>query len=288
MPVLTLTDRIGSQSLGTTSVQTQLSGQRNAAASNYICPAWMNGLITIRGDLSELTPTAGQSVLATLKLQSNDVNFGNYEVPTVALGSVLGATNFQYSRGSNVKEVFPVGLAPPATGTLGGVNIQIFGQTQVNCTVGPRMGATLWISNLTPAESQVYSLMSSKVQGSGPTSTGTTATQVSVGTPLPTISGATGATIFEAFGIVASGTIVASDQTQGFFLVQAPEVPVPIRFDIDPITGFLGATGQVQNLWSYAENLHMEVTTPTSLQEFVNLEVAPANAGNFELGVLYQ
>lgn len=283
MALLITSDRIGARSIGTGTAQTQLSGDRSGNATNYVVPAWVRAILSVRSDVAELTPTAAQSVMATLKVQSNDVNLGNFEVLAPPLGSALGATAFQAAfSGMNVG-VYPLNLP-----LNGGESIQFFGQAQVANTVAPTMGATIWISNTPASESQVFSLMSSKNQGSGPTSTGTTAVTVPIGTPNPTISGSGGATLVAGFGAIGLTTIVASDKTQGWFLVQAPELPVPIRWNIEPINGFLGATGQVAEFVSFMTGLHMEVATPTSLQESLVLETAPANAGNFVLGVLYQ
>lgn len=283
MALLITSDRIGARSLGTGTAQTQLSGDRSGNATNYVVPAWCRAILSVRSDLAELTPTAAQSVTATLKIQSNDVNVGNYEILAEPLGSALGATAFQFGAEGMNGGTYPFNLP-----LNGGENLQFFGQAQVTNTVGPTMGATVWLSNTPVKEAQVFSLMSSKIQGSGPTSTGTAAGTVNIGTPAPTISGATGATLIAGFGAIGLTTIVASDKTQGFYQVQAPEVPVPIRWNVEPINGFLGATGQVSELISFITGLHMEVATPTSLQEALVLETAPANAGNFVMGVMYQ
>lgn len=245
-------------------------------------PAWARSILAVRPDLVEITPTAGQSVLATLKLTSSDVNLGNYEVFAQPYGSALGATAAPVaSRGQN-SAAYPLNLK-----VNGGEHIQFYGQAQVANTAAPTMGATVWLSNQPPTEPQFYSLAMSKYNAAAnPISTGTAAGKVS-GTAF-TVSGNGGMTIKALYGVVKSGTIVASDCVQGFFQVEAPEIPVPPRFNAEPVAGFLGTVGQSLNFISACEGLNLAVTTPTTITPSLTLETAPANAGAFELAVLYQ
>lgn len=279
--VQVLPDRIGARSLGTGTTQTQLSGDRSGNATDYTVPAWARAILAVRADLAVKTPTAGQTAFATLKLGSNDLNFGNFEVFVPPVGSALSTVAASLTTGMNIS-AYPLNLK-----VNGGEKIQFYGQAQVANAVAPTLGATVWLSNQPPTEPQWYSLAMSKINNSSnPVSTGTATGKVA-GTSF-TISGSGGTTIKAIYGVISSGTIVASDDVQGFFQIEAPEIPVPPRFNAEPVQGFLGTTGQVQNLISKLEGMNLRVQTPTSIAPSLTLETAPANAGVFEIAVMYQ
>lgn len=289
---------ISSRSTGTATAQTQLSGDRSGNAADFVTPTWCRYLTKVRTFLTELTPTAGQSVLNTLKIQSSDVNVGNYEVFAEPLGSALSTTaTYLQGQGSNTA-VYPWNMtnnasAGPLAGqaTLAGVHFQFYGQSQITNTVAARQGALVWADDSGPDTTlgvgQWYSLATSKINNSSnPTSTGTSAAAVS-GQAI-TISGIGNATLRGLYGVVTSGTIVASDTVIGWFTVTANELSVPLQWNMEPITGFLGTVGQVQNLISKCEGIAIQAKLPTTLSNTLTLDVAPANAGNFEIAVMYQ
>jgi hypothetical protein len=276
---------ISSRSTGTSTTQTQLSGDRSGNAADFVVPTWCKGIPRVRTFITELTPTAGQSVLNTLKISSNDLNCGNYEVFAAPLGSVLGATATYLAGDGQNTAVYPWNLK-----TNGGEHLQFFGQSQITNTVAARQGACIWANDVGPVPelgSQWYHLLTSKINNSSnPTSTGTSAAAVTGQTI--TISGTGLVTIRSLYGVVTNGTIVASDTVIGWFTVLAPEIPVQLQWNMEPITGFLGATGQSQNLISKLEGISIQVKTPTTLSTLLTMDVAPANAGNFEHCVAYQ
>lgn len=287
-----LTDVVSSRSLGTGTAKTQLSGDRSGNANNYTLPAWARSILAVRPFISELTPTAGQAVLASLKVESDDLGIKDFEVYASPLGSVLGATATDLSDPQNWT-AYPLNF-----NCNGGENMQLFGIPQIANTVAPRMGATLWISDQPATGNPVRAKIGGAAGGgASTTSTGTSAARVS-GTTI-TISGgisqpefgqtgALGRRIKAVYGVVTSGTIVASDVVIGWFEVAAAELAATIRFNMETIQGFLGATGQVWNRISKAESQDVVVQTPTTLTTTLVMDVAPANAGNFGVGVLYQ
>ena len=274
-------DVISEKSLGTSTAQSQLSGDRSGNAADYVVPTWCKSIRLVRTHLSEITPTAGQAVSATLKIQSSDLNIGNYEVFAAPLGGILGATAVALEAPQNA-QVYPFQLR-----TGGGEHLQFYGQAQVANTAAPFLGACAWISNDGPTDRQYFSLATSKYNNaSNPTSTGTTAAAV---TGLPfTISGQGSIRIKGAYFMATSGTIVASDVMRGWVALTAPELPVPIRWNIEPIQGFLGSTGQTWNLLSKIEGIDIEAKTPTTISNVLTIVTAPANAGVFEVAALYQ
>lgn len=286
-----LPDTISSRSLGTGTAKTQLSGDRSGNATNYQLPAWARSILAVRPWLSELTPTAGQSVLATVKLESDDLGIKDYETFAQPLGSVLGATATFLEPGQNFVQ-YPVNF--PCNG---GENMQFFGVPQIANTVAPRMGATIWISDQPPGLNPVRCKVTGTAGGgASTTSTGTAAGRVTGGTisisggvtqpELP--QGSVGRRIKAVYGIVTSGTIVASDTITGWFELSSAELGATIRWNMEPVQGFLGATGQVWNILSKLEGLDVVVQTNTTMTATLVMDVAPANAANFAVGVLYQ
>jgi hypothetical protein len=175
--------------------------------------------------------------------------------------------------------------------------MQFYGVPQIANTVAPRMGATIWISDQPPAQQPVRAKIGGTAGGgASTTSTATTATRVtgttitiSGGVPQPELpSGSVGRRIKAAYGIVTSGTIVASDTITGWFEISAAELGATIRWNMEPVQGFLGATGQAWNIVSKIEGLDIVCQTNTTLQTTLVMDVAPANAANFAVGIVYQ
>lgn len=281
---------ISSRSLGTSTVQTTLSGDRSGNATNFVCPQWGKAIPRLRTFITELTPTAGQSVVSTLTQVSTDTGalpaVGNYEVFATPLGSALSTTaTFLNGNGSNYA-TYPWNFRINPS-----MQITFYGQAQVANTVAPRQGACLWVDDSgtdSALGGQWHFLTTSKNNNSSnPTSTGTSAGSVTGQTV--TISSLGQITLYALYGILTSGTIVASDTTIGWYYVYAPEIPVgQLQWNIEPNTGFLGTVGQEQNLISKMENIAVSVKTPTTITTYINMDVAPANAGNFEVCLGYQ
>jgi len=280
---------ISSRSIGTSTTATQLSGDRSGNATDFIVPTWCRAIPRVRGSTSITVPTAGQSVEASLRITSTDLNVGNYEVWLEPLASVLGATGMSFNgNGQNAAE-YPWNMG--ATRRLqGGEHFQFFGQAQVANTSAARAAAVVWADSDGPDASiggQWYSIATSIFNNSSnPVSTGTSAAVVT-GTSF-TISGQGSVTIRALYGLIAPGTIVASDSTVGWFTLTAPEIAVPLQWNVEPVNGFLGATGQVQSLISQMEGIAVAAVTPTTITNTLTLDVAPANAGKFAVAAMYQ
>ncbi len=274
-------DVIGDRSLGTSTAQIQLSGDKSGNATDYVVPTNVRSILAVSPILSQLTPTAGESVQATLSLISSDLNFGNCEMLAEPLGSALSTVAFQPATVQN-RNIYPLNM-----NTQGGEHIQFYGQAQVANTVAPFMGATLYVSDQPIQGPQYFYLTTSKNKNSSnPTSSGTSPTAVA-GQSV-TISGQGTGTIRALYGVFASGTIVASDVVRGYFSVSAPEIQyVNHRWEMEPVQGFLGTTGQTNNYIARADKLSIPFKTPTTVSTTLTLVTAPANAGTFEVGIQY-
>lgn len=280
---------VTSRSLGTSTAQTQLSGDESGNATDFIVPANVRSIIGVEPYLMELTPTAAKSVMATLKVTSNqgDLNFGNCEMLAEPLGAVLGATAFQVTT-PQIRNYYPINI-----NTKGGEHVQFYGQCQVANTVGPRMAANVIMSDKpTPQKQVFYATTSILNNASNPTSTGTSAGAVTGQAITITGSGGTTGqnrgTIVALYGAIGNTTIVASDLTAGRFTITANELDYANHeFYNEPIQGFLGSTGQTNNFLSKSLNLSIGFKLPTTISTGINLDVAPANAGNFEICLAY-
>lgn len=275
-------DVISAISLGTSTAQTELSGDRSGNSTDYVVPSWCREIEKVRGQLAVVTPTAGQTAFATLKLQSNDVNFGNYEVFLEPVGGVLSTTSTSITIGQNVA-TYPLGMDTPR----GGERIQFYGQAQIANTAAPYGSACVWLSDI-PAIQQYYSIaMSKNNNSSNPVSAGTSAATVA-GSQF-TVSGV-GSRIRALYGVFTSGTIAAAESENGYFTVQAPEIQRAntLRWNNEPVQGFLGTVGQSECLISKLEGLDVPFTTPTTISTSFVVANTAANAGKFEVAMLYQ
>jgi len=226
-----------------------------------------------------------------MRITSTDLNVGNYEVLAEPLGSVLGATALQINgNGQNAAE-YPWNMG--ATRRLqGGEHFQFYGQNQIANTADDHMGALVWADSEGPDNSipgQWYSIaMSLFNNSSNPVSTGTSSGAVS-GTSF-TVSGQGAVTIRAVYGYVTQKVIVAGDLLVGYFQLSAPEMAVPIQWNLEPTSGFLGATGQTQDLISQCEGIAVSAVTPTTISPSMNLAsvVSIGAAGTWIVAAMYQ
>lgn len=281
---------ISARSLGTSTAITELSGDRSGNATDFITPTWCRAMTKVRTSISQLTPTAAQTVFSTLRVTSSDLNVGNYEVLCEPLGSVLGATAFQVNGNGQNAATYDWNMG--ATQRLkGGEHFQFYGQAQLANTVAPYQAAMVWCDSDghdTSRGGQWYSIATSINQNSNnPGETGTAAGTQNAS--VFTISGQGAITIRALYGFIALTTIVASDVTVGYFQIDAPEFQYhPLYWLIEPVNGFLGATGQVQELISQCEGIAVNAVTPTSVTPTFVLTTPPANDGDWEVAMMYQ
>lgn len=289
-------DQIASVSLGTSTGKTKLGGtQVQGTGADYLVPGDARSIVAVRPKLFETTPTANQSVVATLKIESADLHLGDYEVFATPLDSGLGTAENMYH---DTSPIYPCNFP-----CFGGERMQFFGTAQVANTVAPLMAVDVFLSDtqgafldaICPTLAQVtdYSIpYQAKVAGinygGGPTSTGTAAaTQVFDGG----LNISAPQKLFKAFyGIIAGTTPAASKPVAGQFAVTAGELVLnPQRWNAEPITGFLGTTtaGTLEQI-SKVEGLNIRLKAPSFVKGSFTLDSAITTLANFEVGYLYQ
>jgi len=285
-------DNIASVSLGTSTSKTKLAGQYvQGTGANYIVPTACRCIVGVRPKIYETTPTANQAVLATCKVESTDLKMGDYEVLANPMDSGLGTAEIQYM---DTAPWWPL-MYP----TYGGEQVQIYGTAQVANTVAPLMavdllladtwpegfnGSTMsWASGYGPVQSKVVGIN----YGGGPTATGTAAGSVA------TDGGITISTpkkrLIDVIATVVGTTPAASKPFGGMMQIIAGELSVnPLRFAIEPITGFLGTTTAGQKLpLTHAGPLNISLRAPSNVKSSFTLDTAVTTAGNFATQYMY-
>jgi len=227
-------DNVANASLGTSTTKTNLLG----TGAYYNVPSGMRTIVAVRPVVAEKTPTANQSVLADLIVESNDTFIGDFEVPANPIGSGLGTTETMFA---DEPHWFPANIP-----VAGGNKIKFSGQCQVANTVAPYMAVDLILSD---KDSSVfgpqmhYIANSLNYNGTSTTETGPTTAGTSTGAAI-TISGSTPRVLRALYGIVANTTPAASQPINGQFGFASPSLsgPNPIYLSVSATQGFLGTT----------------------------------------------
>jgi hypothetical protein len=287
-------DVIAAVSLGTSTAKIKLGGtQVYGTGADYLLPTAAKCIVAVRPKLVSTTPTANQSVVATLKVESSDLHMGDFEVFANPIESGLGTTETQFQD--------PAPWYPLMQPCLGGEKMQFYGTAQIANAVAPLMAVDVLLSN-TPPEGFVngawqqgagyFGPVQAKVAGinygGGPTALGTTASSVATDAGV-TLSGPK-KRLLALFGIAVDTTPAASKPISGWFAVNATELSInPLRWAAEPITGMLGTTvaGGLAHISAMAP-LNLSMKAPTTPKAQFNLDQAVTNAGNFEVGYMYQ
>ena len=289
---------IGSRSIGTSTTSTQLSGDQSGNATNYVVPTWVSCFSRVTPYICELTPTAAQTCFATLLPSSSAaLGIGFYEVPAQPLGSVLGATATTLSPGQQtLRWPWNLGaggaLPGQSSALLKGASVQFNGQAQVANTVAPNMGAVIWqfAGGVDTTLGGLWQSLWTSIgqSSSNPVAAGVVDGATTNGTPFTSIPGTGKIKIRGAYGALLPTTIVASDQGIGFWNIFSSTLPKNINVPVEPIQGFLGATGQAQTQISKVEGIYEDCLLPVTLQNTLTLDQAPDTAANFEVGIMFQ
>lgn len=275
-----LVDVIGALSLGTGTAKTQLDGGRQGSASSYILPAACRAILGVQPVFYETTPTADQTPVASLKVESDDLGIQAYEVLAQPLATAVATNDSVLS--DSIRSV----IYPAFWPTKGGERVNFYGICQASNTVAPLMGANIyWSDNAGDLKDRPYRALIGGTAGGGNsgTSTGTAAATVS-GASI-TISGGN-KLIREITGILANTTPTASEPVAGYMSFTAPELAYTIRAQFEPVSGVLG-TGQPFNHLTRIQNLKVLCRSPSTISTSLTLAQAPGTAGNFYNGILY-
>lgn len=273
-------DQIAAVSLGTSTSKTKLGGtQVEGTGADYLLPTATRSIVAVRPKIVLTTPTANQAVMATLKVESSDLGMKDYEVFANPIDSGLGTNETQFQ---DAGPWYP--LMQPCNG---GEKVQFFGTAQVANAVAPLMSVDVLLSDRQPKMPICQAKVAGINYGGGPTATSTTA-----GTVI-TDGGVTIAGPFRLlkalYGIVVGTTPAASKPISGQFTVNASELGInPLRWNAEPITGFLGTTtaGTLAHL-SGVEGLNLILRAPSTPKSTFTLDQSITTAGNFEVGYLY-
>lgn len=290
-------DQIASVGLGTSTAKGKLGGtQVSGTAADYTVPGDARSIVAVRPKISlEGLPTANQSVVGTLKIESADLHLGDYEVFANPIDSGLGTAESQYQ---DAAPWYPCNFA-----CAGGEKVQFFGTPQIANTVQPFMSADVLLADTPGAgcgsvqpfldavldySRPVQAKIAGINYGGGPTATGTAAASVATDGGLNIA--APQKLLKALYGIVVDSTPAAQKGISGQFAVNAGELVLnPQRWNAEPITGFLGTTtaGSLVHI-SKAEGLNIRLKSPSFVKSTFTLDTAITTAGNYEVGYLYQ
>jgi hypothetical protein len=286
-------DLVAGISIGTGTAKTKLAGGGVfGTGADYLIPTDAKCVVAVRPKLMLAgLPTANQSVLATLKVESTALHMGDYEVFASPMGSGLGTAE-------NLLQD-PAPIWPLMLPCNGGEYMQFYGTAQVANTVAPLMSCDVYLSNLPPEGysadggwRQGYGPVQAKIgginSGGGPTSTGTAAA-----TPAPnggTVISAPKKRLIAAVGVVVGTTPAAQKGISGQFIVAASELlQNPLRWESESQPGFLGTT-------TTGDFVHLSINGPMNLGFKTNpstpvasftLDTAITTLANFEVGYLF-
>jgi hypothetical protein len=254
-------------SVGTGTTKTQVN-----AGNDVVMPAGARELVSVVPIANLLTPTAAQSMIIKIELESADALVKPVEVPAPPIGAILGATCPGLS--PELTE-FPIHLK-----LNGGERFQVFGTAQVANTVAPLASCLLKISDTYSGLPQLH------WKAGTLTATGTALADVAA-----TTFSITGAKqIDKVWSIVAPTTELASNPIAGYGYLESSDFlnSFPTRFAPAPCGPILGALGSAMigrvTIWDY----NMPVKTPCSIRDHFVLEQAPGTAGNFWNGIAYE
>lgn len=283
-------DQIAGVSI-TTTAKIKLGGtQIFGTGADYLLPTATRCIVAVRPKMWNTTPTSGQFVLATLKVESADLHMGDFEVFASPIDGSPATTANQFQ---DKAPWWP--LMQPCNG---GEKMQFYGTAQVTNSAVVAMEADVLLSNTWPEGyspngwARGYGPVQAKVAGinygGGPTSTGTAAAAPQTDAGV-TIS-APKKRLLCMVGVVLAATPSASHPMAGQFTVNASELTVnPQRFNAEVITGDLGTVvcGNLAHL-SIAGPMNLGFTTnPSTLHASFALDQAIGAAGQFEMGYLY-
>lgn len=272
-------DVISDVGLGTGTAKTQLSGDRSGNATDYVLPSAAKGILYTAPMFYQTTPTANQTAVATLKLESDDLGIKDYEVFAEPIGSNVATTDVGLAA-SYRNSIYPVQFT-----CLGGEKVSFFGISQTANTAAPNMGAMIWWTDDGTTDAQFRARVGGTpgAAGSG-TSTGTATGSVTGATI--TLAGQVPRTIRSVTGVISATTLATVKPIAGWFSISAPETPFALRYQGEPVQGALG-TAQAFAKLTRVDNLSAVINTPSTISTAMQVTAAPSTAGNFYQGILY-
>lgn len=275
-------DIISDVGLGTGTGKTELSGDRSGNSTDYILPASARAVLFAQPYLYQTTPTSTQSLVASMKIESDDLGIKDYEVLAPPVGGNIATTDYA------IADLMRTAIYPLQFRCNGGEKMQFYGIPQTANTAAPNMGAVLWWSDdprsITEMPFRARIGGTPGAAGSG-TSTGTATGNVT-GANI-TVQAGGQRTIRTVTGIVAPTTIATVKPIAGYFVISAAEMAFTTRYAAEPMQGPLGTAQSFTHL-TRVDNLNVPFTTPTTMTTALQVTAAPSTAGNFYQGIVYQ
>lgn len=261
-------DIVGSTSLGQGITKTLLGG------ADLVLPEWARSIVAVVPVVNIDVPTASESVIAKLSLESEDFNIGPFEVLAAPISSCIGATIAPFI---GKPERYVVNCP-----VVGGSKLQIYGQALIANSNAPVMSCQVMISSEAPTGKQRFAKMGQL------TETGVVASTEVEGTPF---SISKGRRIVEIFGAVVLATTAAADAVQGHIRYSSSEFErsTPLKLQLNPIPGGLSTifSTKVDGV------SRLPVMIPLSagqvnIQDYLKMDLAPAATGHFITGVMVE
>lgn len=274
-------DVISDISLGTSTAKTLLDGGRIGSGSNYVLNANARGIIDVQPYVYIVTPTANQTLIASLKVESDDLAIKDFEV-LAPPGMATVATP-----SPSASDLMRTAKYPLYKRCNGGETLQVYGISQIANTAAPYMGAMItWTDDPSVINQPEFrAKIGGTAGGAGSvTSTGTSATAVTGSTI--SLTGAD-KTIRAVTGIIANTTLAAVKPIAGYFTVTSGEMAYAARAPFEPVQGPLAATMPPTQHLTRVDGLSIPVKCPSTLLTQLNLTAAPSTAGSFCNGILY-
>ena len=264
-------DVVGPTSLGTGTTKTLIGG------GNLVLPGWARSIVAIIPTVSIAVPTAAQSVITKVSLESDDFTVGPFEVPAAPLGSFLGAlSNPGLAKAERYLVNCPVN---------GGDQLKIYGQALVLNTGAPSMSVAVVVSDQPPGGSQRFAKMGVL------TATGLVASTEVAGT-LYSFSKAR--RIVELLAVVAPTTVAAAEDIHGHIRYSSSEFEYagPLKLPYNPVIAGLGAT-TINTIIDGVSRAPVDFpikagTSQTNIQDYFTMNGTLAVAGYFVTGVIFE
>lgn len=282
-------DLIKGTDIGATATNTQLGG------ANYTVPGKARSIVAVRPKTFSITSTVNQSLLASLSIASKDLGLGPYEVFAPPVGANLGTNVSVYQ---DRAKWYPANFA-----CGGGEAIDFEGYLEIAHTSHVWMGLDILLSDTQNAEfpgelnwwnklldltKPVQAKIGGIAEGSGPTSTATTAGVASDG---GTTVGGANKYIHAVYGVAVDTTPTASQPLDGEFSLNETGLAInPLGYyGESPGAGLLGTTTANQCAHITAlECLNIFLKTNAKIVGKFTNDVTLTAAGKFEVGFLYQ
>ena len=259
-------ERVNATSIGTGTTKVLLGG------ANLTLPDWARSIISVKPVVNIAVPTASESVLAQLILESDDFNIGPFEVLASPISACLGATIAPFV-GS--PEEYPVNCP------VDGGQLKVYGKALVANTTAPTMSCSVKISSAPPVGPQHFSKMGTL------TSSGTTATTEVAGTPYQFSKDSR---ITELFGCLVPDTIEAADDMSGYIRYSSTEFAhvTPAKLELNAIPGGLSTIFSSKLDGVSSQSVSIPVNKgQTNIQDNLYMDTAPVAAGNWVSGVMF-